>query len=552
MSDYLSRAGSRTTPQSEPIPGSSQVPNNAGGHAWPVDAWTRARRFLILGSEGGSYYATEADLTRENADAVRELVNSDGVKLVEEIVAISDAGRAPSNDPALFALAMAAKEGDLETRRAAYEALPAVARIGTHLFHFATYLEAFGGWGRAAKRAVAAWYQRDPEQVAFQAVKYRQRDGWSHRDLLRLAHPKAPSPAHRAIYAFIAGNEDGVSAEYRHANDGPTAIIESFRRAQAAETPEKTAALVRELGLPREALRTEHLKSPEVWEAMLETGMPTGALIRNLANLTRAGIIGPMAQGNALVVTQLTDQARLRRSRIHPLVILNALATYNGGGRFGRSRGEAWKPEPSVVDALSDAFHLSFEYVEPANKRTMLAIDVSGSMTWPENSLSGLPALTARDGAAAMAMVTAATEPAHMVTAFSDRLEPVSLSPRERLDAVIRKLDEIRMGATDCALPMIQALEEKIEVDTFIVYTDNETGSAHGRGPYGRTLSGIHPAQALREYREKTGIPARLIVVGMASNGFSIADPNDAGMLDVVGFDSAAPNVMSAFSRGDL
>jgi 60 kDa SS-A/Ro ribonucleoprotein len=59
----------------------------------------------------------------------------------------------------------------------------------------------------------------------------------------------------------------------------------------------------------------------------------------------------------------------------------------------------------------------------------------------------------------------------------------------------------------------------------------------------------IHPDEALRRYRERTGIPAKLVVVGMTSSGFTIADPNDAGMLDVVGFDAAAPNVIAAFAR---
>ena len=62
----------------------------------------------------------------------------------------------------------------------------------------------------------------------------------------------------------------------------------------------------------------------------------------------------------------------------------------------------------------------------------------------------------------------------------------------------------------------------------------------------------IHPAQALRNYRHASGIEARLIVVGMVSNGFSIADPNDPGMLDVVGFDSATPQLVSDFARGAL
>ena len=59
---------------------------------------------------------------------------------------------------------MAAKLGDFETRRAAHEALPVVCRTGTHLLHFAEYVQAFGGWGRGTRSAVARWYNdRTPE-----------------------------------------------------------------------------------------------------------------------------------------------------------------------------------------------------------------------------------------------------------------------------------------------------------------------------------------------------------------------------------------------------
>ena len=36
----------------------------------------------------------------------------------------------------------------------------------------------------------------------------------------------------------------------------------------------------------------------------------------------------------------------------------------------------------------------------------------------------------------------------------------------------------------------------------------------------------------------------------MTSNGFSIADPDDDGMLDVVGFDASAPQVIADFAGG--
>ena len=47
------------------------------------------------------------------------------------------------------------------------------------------------------------------------------------------------------------------------------------------------------------------------------------------------------------------------------------------------------------------------------------------------------------------------------------------------------------------------------------------------------------------------GIDAKLIVMGMVSNGFSIADPTDAGMLDVVGFDASVPQVIAQFIGTD-
>src|SRR5262249_37199084 len=142
---YLKRHGATRVPQWAPL--ADQVANSAGGFTWAVDLWTRLRRFLILGSEGGSYYASEWKLTRENATAVEEAVRADGARAVAEIVAVSKDGRAPKNDPALFALAMAAGIGDEPTRKAALDALPLVARTGTHLFRFASFVVGFRGWG---------------------------------------------------------------------------------------------------------------------------------------------------------------------------------------------------------------------------------------------------------------------------------------------------------------------------------------------------------------------------------------------------------------------
>src|SRR5438552_8751986 len=113
-----------STKQTEPMPGTAQVPNAAGGYSFQLDDWTRLDRFLILGSEGGTYYVGEHELTKDNAASVARCIAADGIRTVDRIVDIYTAGRAPKNGPAIFSLAMAAKLGDEATRRAAYAALP--------------------------------------------------------------------------------------------------------------------------------------------------------------------------------------------------------------------------------------------------------------------------------------------------------------------------------------------------------------------------------------------------------------------------------------------
>jgi len=549
---YLTRQ--TKTPQSAPLEG--QTRNSAGGHAWAIDDWARLRRFLILGSEGGSFYAGEWKLTRENEQAVERCLAADGPRAIAEIVAVSDAGRASKNDPAVFALAMAAGAGDQPTRKAALEALPRVCRTATHLFQFATFVEGFRGWGRSLRRAVGAWYaDRSVESLAYQAVKYRQRDGVTHRDLLRLAHPagrvSAGNPTlevgdeHRRLFEWIVRSGE---------TDGLPRIVEGFALAQRAETPARTAALVREYGLPREALRSEHLTAPAVWEALLE-GMPMTALIRNLATMTRVGVLAPGSAGTSEAIAQLRDRERIRKARVHPIAVLAALRTY-AAGRGVRGR-QTWTPVTAIVDALDAAFYTAFENVEPTGKRLLLALDVSGSMTggW----VAGVPGLTPREASAALALVTAATETRYETVGFfagsrgwksgrasrwggrTDGLTPLAISPRQRLDDVVRTVSDLPFGGTDCALPMLYALDKEREIDAFVIFTDSETWAGS-----------IHPAQALAGYRRASGIDARLVVVGMVSNGFSIADPNDPGMLDVVGFDTATPQLVSDFARGAL
>lgn len=522
MSNYAQHVSTRITPQSEPIPGKNQVENSAGGYAFPVDCWKRLDRFLILGNEGGSYYATERKLTQENASAVIECHAADRVRTIMRIVDVSFGGRAPKNDPAIFALAMLSRDP------LALEVMPKVCRIGTHLFQFMEAAKHFRGRGRAFNAAIRKWYEsKDLRELSYQVSKYQQRDGWSHRDILRLIKPKTDNEIRNHIYSWITDKDCGEII-------GREEVTPLYAKdsAEDATSARQIVMLIRDHDLVRECIPTQWLNEREVWEALLEK-MPMTAMVRNLGKMSSVGLLSPMSNTCRTVADRLVDRDKLKQSRLHPLAILMALFTYRAG--HGIRGSLTWNPDSHVVDALNEAFYLSFENVEPTGKKHLLAIDISGSMTC--GSIAG-SFLTPRDASAAMAMLAVRIEPATHVTVFSRELSPIFLSRTQRLDSAVETINKMRMGGTDCAKPMLYALENGIDVDVFVVYTDSETWAGK-----------IHPVQALQQYREKMNPKAKLIVCGMVSNGFSIADPDDGGMLDVVGFDTAAPQIMADFVR---
>jgi 60 kDa SS-A/Ro ribonucleoprotein len=549
MTRYAEHVNDLRTPQSQPAR-ADQVPNSAGGHVFAVDKWSRLDRFLVLGAEGGTYYVDERKLTVDNAACVRECLAEDGARTVARIVAVSDAGRAPRNDPAIFALAMAAGSESAATRALALSAVPKVCRIGTHLFHFANDVQGFRGWGPALRKTISRWYvDRPVDKLALQAIKYQQRDGWSHRDLLRLAHPEASTPEQNAVLAWMRGPASPRQSVKHARKDRGTAelpaIVRAFEEIHSPGLgPARAVALVAEHRLPHECVPNELKAMPEIWEALLPH-MGITALIRNLGKMTSVGLLKPMGISTKLAAARLTDASNLFAGRVHPISVLLALKTYASG--HGLKGSLSWGPVREIVDALDEAFYLSFQAIEPTGKRFMLALDVSGSMS---DTISGT-SLQCREASAAMAMATARSEKNWYLAGFTSggsgyggqwggapsKLTPIPISARSRLDDAVRACAELPMGRTDCALPMLHATAEKLEVDTFVIYTDNETWA--GR---------IHPFQALRDYRNRSGIAARLVVVGMTAMGFTIADPTDAGMLDVAGFDAAVPGVIADFA----
>lgn len=532
MSSYAKNLAAQTTTkntsQLNVIPGREveMAPNNGGGVSFLVDEWTYLDRFLILGTETSTYYQSAPDLTKQNVDNVRKLIAKDGKRVVDRVVEVSDKGLASKNDPALLVLAMCASADSLETRKYALDNLKKVARIGTHLFKFAEFVNGMRGWGRALTRAIADWYNsKNANQLAYQVIKYQQREGWSNRDLLRLSHPVASNDEQNSIYKWIVSGDTCSNA-----------IISAFESAKVAKSASEVISLVQEYNLPREAIPTQFLNDAAVWDALLQK-MPMTAMIRNLGKMSSLGMFGKFSDAEKLVVGNLSNQKAIQDARVHPLAILNAMMTYKMGR--GVKGSLSWEVSRKVVDALNDAFYLSFKNVTPTGKNTLLALDVSGSMTW--ENIGGVVGLTPRAASAAMALVTANVESNYEIMGFSGSwsksdMKDIKITPKMNLDEAMSVVNKCPAGGTDCALPMLWAERNKVAVDNFAIYTDNDTNS-----------NSVHPSLALKNYCNKQGRNAKLAVVAMTATNFTIADPKMNNMMDFCGFSSDAPQVMNNF-----
>jgi len=531
------------TPQHTRTPGrTDEVKNSAGGFVFEVSDKSRLERFLILGTDGGTYYASESKITDQNIAFLRKLIASDEKLVLDTLVDVSTNGRAYRNTPALFAIALLLTDG--KDKAEVRKHFNSVVRTSTHLFEVMGYIKELGGWGRAKRDAVAGWYTgKDTDALAYQTVKYRQRNGWTHKDALRLSHAKVDPH----VASFVLG-KNFISDETPQA-------IAGFKAVQAAESAKDVVKVLKAFKtLPWETIPTQFLNEPAVWHQLFENGQLKGqALVRSITRLAKLGMFTKDPMFAAEYAAALTDEAMIEKSKLHPINFLNASVVYAEGQTDRRNgyysgKNKDWTTEGVIADALTDGFHKAFKSVVPAGKRTLLAVDVSGSMASPAMGLE----LSCAQVSGAMAMTVARTEKASVIRGFTSgrggyygrggsELTDLSITAKTSLNAAMQNVRKSNFGGTDCALPMTWALENDIKIDTFVVLTDSETWAGQ-----------IKPNQALVKYRKATGIDAKLAVVGIAGSPFTIADPTDRGMMDFVGADSNMPKVLADFSAGRI
>ena len=552
--DPLAGVSTVMTPQSQPVPGrTDQHKNEAGGYVFKKNDVEQLRDFLTLGTTGGSYYIGQDKLTAQNTDLVLRMARENGALVAREAYELSTAipSRVPKNRGCMFGLAAVSAHGDAKSVQFVKDHLPEAARTLDHFSQWFGYRKQLKGKStgrgtaivssRAFKGTLVNWLLRsDADSVAFAACKARQRktpagEQFALRDVMRIARPNPNDfpPDRKALFDWLGGGITDAQA----ADQLPA--VAKFLRAQAAATPAEAIRVITQDRVPWEFIPSQLLNDKGVWEALASTVGMT-ALIRNLAKMTRVGTIAPFSSVNQLVIDRLTNPEALAKGRIHPMDLYLALKVYAGGFSQPNPKAdpERWVPVPGVSDGLGEAFHLSFGHTQPSGRRLIIAVDSSGSMSGGQPSFNGARLGTSYEVANSIALVMKRIEGenAHVID-VDTRIHASKVSARSRLQDVMSYPPS--GGGTNLALPFDYAAREALEVDGFLVLTDNETWKGGG-----------HPFQCLSGYRHAFNPAARVVVAAMVPNQWTIMEQGDPGAMNMAGLDASLPQAVTGFIRG--
>lgn len=508
-----------------------------------INKWKKLDRVLIL---GGEKYSPEEKLSI--SPIIKECGLENPSRTASAIKDISYNGRSFKEAPLLHALAQLSSV-NIECAKEVYRVLPDVLRTGTSVFTFMSAVAKLRGFGSGMRKALGKFVEQDVADLAFQVVKYQNREDWCWRDFLRVIRPVATSSAHSALFRQIVSGDFSERNIKAHANktekhypsENPSLIPEIYFAAKEAlisDNVERVCGLIEKYKLTQEMVNNNLKKNTKIWDALIPH-MPPRAVLWNLSRFTNLDILGKDSAAFEKVKKTFEDSDLLKKSRLHPWQIFISRHVYTKG----QGEGSSWTPLNHVSKILEDGFYNAFGVQKSTGKKRMICLDVSGSMErstiidfWNSSKkrLESKYGISCKKASAVMAMQAVKTDNVR-VMAFSSNFVPISITPSDSLDSVCDKIDRLPFDTTDCSTPMRWAMKNNIPVDSFEIYTDNETNC------------GQPPHKSLKEYREKMGINASLIVCGMSVTDFSVADPNDENSLDVVGMDANVPNVIRTF-----
>jgi 60 kDa SS-A/Ro ribonucleoprotein len=255
----------------------------------------------------------------------------------------------------------------------------------------------------------------------------------------------------------------------------------------------------------------------------------------NLNTYARHGVFS--VPGTAeLIAAKLRDQEVIRKANVFPYQLL---AAYLNVG----------SDVPTVVkEALQDAMEIATENVPTFEGKTLIFVDVSGSMGGPITGYRRGATTTIRcvDVAALIASTILRKNPHSELVLFDTRLHDAELNPRDTVLTNAKRMASFGGGGTHCSLPLQQVNKVRGLADLIVYVSDYESWFETATG-----WLGMHGTQTLSEWNSfKSRNPnAKMVCINLTpSRSSQVTERPD--ILNVGGFSDNMFKVIKGFAEG--
>lgn len=200
----------------------------------------------------------------------------------------------------------------------------------------------------------------------------------------------------------------------------------------------------------------------EVWENLIESNqVGYMALLRNLKNIYQAGV---SEEHLRIVHSKLANKEEVLKSKQLPFRFYSAYNLLSMQNLLTSAR----------LDVLETALENSIENMEQIKGKTLIAIDVSGSM---RSTISSKSEVRCSQIATLFASMANKLCEDAIVVSFDTRLNVLAMSPRGGTISNAEKIN-VNGGGTNLGLPLEYLLQNKgMTFDRMIMFSDNEINS---------------------------------------------------------------------------
>lgn len=446
--------------------------------------------------------------------------------------------------PIAYALALCARDKRKKVSKLAYEALPDICRKPTQLFQFLSFCRTrfnCRGWPRSHRKAIAAWYtenqqyRNNPRKLALHVTKYKRRHMLSQKRVIKACHPKPPDKTFSYIFRFVTkGIEkaDEINADEKDFEivKGYISAVNSIKKKHKRGEMEDIIEAIHKWKVPWEVIPTKQLKEPEIWRALLHQKMPMTAMIRNLGRMSRLELFKPKSREEQIVCNRLRTVDSLEST--HPIQLLGAFAAYRRGRGLRDDSMHTWEVNREIERALLDSYHLSSaRHSERMQSKVLIAIDVKMEMDF---HTLGIPSMSCKEAAIALSLLFGSIFEVETIS-FYKSARTVSLDqPSGELFDTDFSDNHSDHGETNYDVPFRYAEEKKFEI--LLLLTDTlET----------KEIDKIR--RSFRKMKQSNTARYKKCVVVCFKNSRPASEPGNNSMLDVVGVDEHAVEVIKDF-----